>query len=248
MDFFTAYVVEESLSVDNLFVFLLLFDYFKVPPPLQHRVLFFGILGAIVFRLSFVLAGAELLENFHWMNWVFGAFLVLTAVKLLFSKESNLDPSMNPVLRFFQRFVPFTAQYEGTRLTVVRDGRRVATMLLVVISIVEATDIVFAVDSVPAVLAITPDRFIAFTSNVAAILGLRAIYFLLARFMSAFRYLKPALAVILGFVGVKMFGMFKISSEMSLGVIASVLAAAVVASVLNPAREHDAPAREGETK
>jgi tellurite resistance protein TerC len=234
IDFFTAYVVEESLSVDNLFVFLLIFQHFKVPPPLQHRVLFFGILGAIVMRFAFIFAGIELIQRFHWINYVFGAFLVFTAGKLLFSKEEEKDPTKGLIVRTLQRVMPFVPEFVEGRLTVKRDGRRVATMLLLVILVVEATDVAFATDSIPAVIGVTQDRFIVFTSNVCAILGLRAIYFLLARFMGAFRYLKPGLAVVLGFVGVKMFGLFEISSGWSLAVIGGVLAIAATASLLNP--------------
>ncbi len=233
IDFFTAYFVEKSLSVDNLFVFVLIFDFFRVPPPLQHRVLFFGILGAIIVRFVFILVGVELLSAFHWMNYVFGGILVITAVKLVIAKEEN-DPSMSLVVRIMRRIVPFVPEYIEGKLTVVRDGKRVATMLLFVILIVEATDIVFAVDSIPACLAITQETFIVFTSNIFAILGLRAIYFLLARFMSSFRYLKPGLALVLAFVGVKMFGFFEISSGASLGVIAGILTIATVASLMNP--------------
>jgi tellurite resistance protein TerC len=238
IDFFTAYFVEKSLSVDNLFVFLLIFDFFKVPPPLQHRVLFFGILGAIIVRLVFIVVGVELLTAFHWMNYVFGAILVITAIKLVTAKEEN-DPSKSFIVRFVKKVLPFVPEYVEGKLTVVRDGKRVATMLLFVILIVEATDIVFAVDSIPACLAITQETFIVFTSNIFAILGLRAIYFLLARFMSSFRYLKPGLALVLAFVGVKMFGFFPISSGASLGVIAAILAVATIASLMNPEKPAD---------
>ena len=233
IDFFTAYFVEKSLSVDNLFVFLLIFDSFHVPPVLQHRVLFFGIIGAIVIRLGFILAGVALLSAAHWVNYVFGAILVLTAVKLLVQKEEK-DPTKGLVVRVLQRTVPFVPEYHGGKLTIVKDGRRVATMMLLVILVIEATDVVFAVDSIPACLAITQETFIVFTSNIFAILGLRAIYFLLARFMSSFRYLKPGLALVLGFVGVKMFKFFDIGSGPSLAVIAAILTAATVASILHP--------------
>jgi tellurite resistance protein TerC len=239
LDFLTAYIVEKSLSVDNLFVFLVVFEYFRVPPSLQHRVLFFGILGALVLRMAFVLAGAELLTRFHWTAYVFGGFLVFTAVKLLFQKEEEPDPSKNIILRLFKKVVPCVADNHGTKLTVVHEGKRCATLLLVVIVVVEATDVVFAVDSVPAVLAVTPDPFLAFTSNVAAILGLRAIYFLLAKFMGAFRYLKPGLAFVLGFVGFKMFGFVPISSAVSLAVIGGILLVATTASILHPVEKKD---------
>jgi tellurite resistance protein TerC len=233
-DFFQAYVVEESLSVDNLFVFLLIFQHFRVPPPLQHRVLFFGILGAIVMRFVFILVGIALITSFHWVKYVFGAFLVFTALKLLFQKEGENDPSKSWYVRALERAVPFVPHYEDTRMITRVNGRRVATMLLLVVLVIEATDVAFAVDSIPAVIGITQERFIVFTSNIFAILGLRSIYFLLARFMSAFRYLKPALACVLGFVGVKMFEFVEIKSNASLLVIAGILAVATAASLLNP--------------
>ena len=242
IDFFTAYVVEESLSVDNLFVFLLIFQHFKVPPPLQHRVLFFGILGAIVMRFLFIFAGIALISAFHWVNWVFGAFLVFTALKLLLQKDGESDPSKSWYVRLLERALPFSPEYHGTNLTTRRDGRRVATMLLLVVLVIEATDVAFAVDSIPAVIGITQERFIVFTSNICAILGLRAIYFLLARFMGAFRYLKPGLALVLGFVGVKMFGLFEVSSGLSLVVIAAILGVAASASLLHPEKTSEPPA------
>jgi tellurite resistance protein TerC len=198
IDFFTAYVVEESLSVDNLFVFLLIFQYFAVPPPLQHRVLFFGILGAIVMRFVFISLGVALVTQFAWVNYLFGAFLVFTAVKLLFQKEGETDLSKHWFIRFVRRTLPFVPEYHGTQLTVKHEGRRRATMLLLVVLVIEGSDVAFAVDSIPAVIGVTQERFIVFTSNICAILGLRSIYFLLARFMGAFRYLKPGLALVLG--------------------------------------------------
>jgi tellurite resistance protein TerC len=234
VNFLTAFVVEKSLSVDNLFVFLIIFQYFKVPAPLQHRVLFFGVLGAIVMRFVFIMAGIALIERFSWVNWIFGAFLVFTAIKLLFAKDDEGNPEEKWFVRLIERVVPFVPEYHGGKLTTVKDGRRVGTMLLLVVLIVEATDVAFAVDSIPAVIGITQEQFIVFTSNVCAILGLRAIYFLLARFMGAFRYLKPGLALILAFVGVKLFGFFHLSSWVSLGVICGILTVATVASILNP--------------
>jgi len=242
IDFFTAYVVEESLSVDNLFVFILLFQFFKVPPGLQHRVLFFGIVGAIVTRLAFIMAGIELIERFHWLNYVLGGFLVFTAVRLLFAKKEEKDPSETWIVRTIERLVPFTPQFHDGKLSVKRaDGRRVATMMLIVILVVEATDVAFAVDSIPAVIGVTHDRFIVFTSNVCAILGLRAIFFLLARFMTQFRYLEPGLALILAFVGVKMFGLLNPTSGQSLLVIATILVVATVASIVNPEKKRPEP-------
>jgi len=207
-----------------------------VPPPLQHRVLFFGIIGAIVMRFVFIFAGIALLSAFHWVNWLLGAFLVFTALKLLLKKDHDADPSQSWYVRLLERTLPFVPEYHGTRLTVRRDGRRVATMLLLVVLVIEATDVAFAVDSIPAVIGITQERFIVFTSNICAILGLRAIYFLLARFMGGFRYLEPGLALVLGFVGLKMFSVFDVSSGNSLLVIAAILGAATVASLVNPKR------------
>jgi tellurite resistance protein TerC len=260
-NFFVAFVVEKSLSVDNLFVFLVIFNYFKVPPTLQHRVLFFGVLGAIVMRFVFIMAGIALIERFTWVNYVFGAFLVFTAIKLLFTKEDDVNPEHKWFVRVIERVLPFTPEYHGGRLTVRQDasriaaasghaggamtarkgGRRVATMLLLVVLIVEATDVAFAVDSIPAVIGITQERFIVFTSNIAAILGLRAIYFLLARFMGAFHYLKPGLALVLAFVGVKLFGFFHVldDSTVSLSVICGILTIAAVASMLRPEKPAD---------
>jgi TerC family integral membrane protein len=234
LDFFQAYILEKALSVDNLFVFLLIFQYFKVPPELQHRVLFFGVLGAIVTRFVFISVGIALVSAFEWVMYVFGAFLLFTAVKLLFRKEADKDPSKLLVVRLVRRVVPFVPEYDGRRLTTRRDGRRVATMLLLVILVVESTDVVFAVDSIPAVIGVTREKFIVFTSNVFAILGLRSIYFLLARFMGEFRYLEPGLALVLGFIGLKMFDVFHISSEVSLAIIGGILLFATVASLLHP--------------
>ena len=241
-NFFVAFLVEKSLSVDNLFVFLIIFQYFKVPPALQHRVLFFGVLGAIVMRFVFIMAGIALIERFHWVNYIFGAFLVFTAAKLLLAKEEEADPQSKWFIRLIEKVVPFTPEYHEGKLTIRKEGRRIATMLLLVVLIVEATDVAFAVDSIPAVIGITQERFIVFTSNIAAILGLRAIYFLLARFMGAFHYLKPGLALILAFVGVKLFGFFHVleDSTVSLGVICGILAIATVASILRPEKPKDA--------
>lgn len=237
IDFLTAYVVELSLSVDNLFVFLVIFQYFKVAPPLQHRVLFFGILGAILMRFAFIFAGIALIQTFTWVTYVFGAILVFTALKLLLQKEDGSDPTQSWFVRGLQKALPFVPEYEGTHLTVKRDGRRVGTMLLLVVLVIEATDVAFAVDSIPAVIGVTQDRFLVFTSNICAILGLRSIYFLLARFMSAFRYLKPGLAFVLAFVGLQMFGLFHLPSGWKLGVIAGILTVATVASLLHPEKE-----------
>ena len=236
-EFLAAYLIEKSLSVDNLFVFIVLFDYFKIPGLLQHRVLFLGILGAIVMRLAFILAGSALLHQFEWMMVVFGGFLVLTGIKLLFQKEGGGDPEKTIAVRLARKMMPVTSEFHGTALTVMKDGVRHATPLLLVLIVIELTDVVFAVDSVPACLAVSTDPFIVFTSNIFAILGLRALYFLLARFLGSFHYLKIGLAVVLAFVGVKMSLPYfdkgwKIPIPVSLGVIGGVLLLATAASLL----------------
>jgi tellurite resistance protein TerC len=234
LEFFTGYLIEKSLSVDNVFVFLVIFSYFRTPPELQHRVLFWGIVGAIGMRGIFILLGAYLIARFHWILYVFGGFLVLTAVKLFFSGGEGTDPGRNPVLRLLRRVMPLTPDYDGTHFIVRRDGRWSATPLLLVLVVVETTDLIFAVDSIPAIFAVTENPFIVFTSNILAILGLRALYFLLAAVMASFRYLRTGLALILGFVGVKMtlVDVYKIPILVSLSVIALILAVSVVASLL----------------
>jgi tellurite resistance protein TerC len=240
--FFLAFILEKSLSVDNLFVFLLVFQYFKVPAELQHRVLFLGVLGAIVMRFIFIMVGIALIQAFTWMNWVFGAFLLLTAAKMLFGGDAHKDPTQGRAVRLLQRFLPFTPEYHGTKLTVKRDdGRRVATMLLLVVLVIELTDVAFAVDSIPAVIGISTDSFIVFTSNICAILGLRSLYFVLAKFMGAFRYLQPALALILAFIGVKLMHFFHIDDTVSLAIIGGVLLIATVASLLHPKKDEEHP-------
>ena len=202
--YYTGYLVEQSLSVDNIFVFALLFTYFAVPAAVQHRVLFWGVVGAWIFRAIFIGLGAALLDRFHWMIFVFGGFLVITGIRMAMSKDEHVDPGRNPVLRVMRRFVPMTDAYHGQKFTIVENGRRLATPLLAVLVAVETTDIIFAVDSIPAVFAVTNDPFLVFTSNAFAILGLRALYFLLADLIDRFTYLKIGLAVVLVFVGVKM--------------------------------------------
>lgn len=236
LEFLTGYVIEKALSVDNLFVFLVVFSYFNVPAALQHRVLLWGILGALVLRAIFIVLGAALLQSFHWIFYLFGAFLVFTGFKLLLQKEADVDPAQNPVLKLIRRFVPTVPDYRGTHFTVVENGRRYATPLLVVLLVIEATDIVFAVDSIPAIFAVTSDPFIVFTSNIFAILGLRALYFALAAMMDRFHYLKVGLGLVLAFVGVKMLlvDLYKIPIGVSLGVILALLTTSVVTSLLRP--------------
>ena len=237
MEFLTGYLIEYALSVDNLFVFIVLFAYFAVPAAYQHRVLFWGILGAVILRGVFIGVGAALLAAFHWVMYVFGAFLVYTGVKLMRSDAAEVDPERNMLLRAFRRVVPTVSEYHGASFFVRRDGRRWATPLLAVLVAVEATDIVFAVDSIPAIFAITRDPFIVYTSNIFAILGLRSLFFLLAGMMGSFHYLKPALAVVLTFIGVKMLisDLVHVPIALSLLVVVGLLAAGVVLSLLKPA-------------
>jgi tellurite resistance protein TerC len=238
LEFVTGYLVEKALSVDNLFVFLLMFSYFKVPAEHQRRVLFWGILGALLMRAAFILAGTALLARFSWMIYVFGGFLVITGGKLLFAGDSEVDPGENKVVRLIRRFVPLTEGYHGARFSVVQGGKRFATPLLLVLVVIEVTDVVFALDSLPAIFAITLDPFIVFTSNIFAIMGLRALYFLLQNMMGKFRYLNVGLAIVLVFVGAKMLvgKYFHVPIGVSLGVIVGTLTAAVLASALLPVK------------
>ena len=248
LEFFTAYLIEKALSVDNLFVFVLIFSLFGVPALYQRRVLFWGVLGALVMRGIFIAAGAALLHRFHWLMYVFGVFLIFTAFKLALGGETEIKPERNPLIRFFRRLMPVTEHFEGERFFVRHAGVLMATPLFLVLLVVESTDLVFAVDSIPAVLAVTQDPFLVYTSNVFAILGLRALYFLLAGAMTKFHYLKLGLSLILGFVGVKMLvaGFFKIPIALSLGVIASILILAVVASLVRARRLGDAAGHRAE--
>jgi tellurite resistance protein TerC len=235
MEFLAGYLVELSLSVDNLFVFLLLFGYFKVPVEYQHKVLFWGILGALVMRAVFVAAGISLIQHFHWIIYVFGGFLVLTGLRLAFQQERELHPERNPVLRLARRLIATTPDYQGSRFFVREPGRTLATPLFIVLLLVETTDVIFAVDSVPAVLAITTDPFIVYTSNVFAILGLRSMFFALSGVMRLFHFLHYGLAAVLVFVGTKMLisDVYKMPTWVSLLVIAGLLGVAVLASVID---------------
>lgn len=236
LEFLTGYIIERSLSFDNIFVFVVIFNYFAVPSKYQHRVLFWGILGALISRGVFIAMGTALLARFEWLIFVFGAFLVYTGFKILVEKDTQVHPEKNPVLKLFQRFVPLTSRYEGKRFFVRDDGRLKATPLMLVLVVVEATDVVFAVDSIPAVFGVTRNGFIVFTSNIFAILGLRALYFLLAGLMHKFRYLSYGLGLVLMFVGSKMLlhDWFEISIEVSLAIVLGVLSAAIVLSLLRP--------------
>ncbi|MBM3940620.1 MAG: TerC family protein [SAR202 cluster bacterium] len=230
--FLTGYVVEYSLSVDNVFVFVLLFAAFQIPPAYQHRVLFWGIVGAVVMRAAFILVGATLLNTFHWMIFVFGGFLVYTGIKLAFAK-GEMNPQENPVFKLIFRFLPVTREQEEQKFFIVRNGRRLATPLFITLVAIETTDVIFALDSIPAIFGITTDPFLVYTSNIFAILGLRALYFLLAGAIANFHYLKPALAVILSFVGAKMLlsEWVHLESYVSLSVIMGVLVVAMIASI-----------------
>jgi tellurite resistance protein TerC len=235
LEFVTGYVIELSLSVDNLFVFLLIFRYFQVPPGHQHKVLFWGILGALIMRAIFIAAGVGLIQRFHWVVYVFGAFLVYSGFKLLRQGEAEIHPEKNPVLRLFRRLVPVTRDYEGDKFFVRRPGL-LATPLLVVLVVVETTDLLFAVDSIPAILAITRDAFIVYTSNVFAILGLRSMYFALAGMMEMFRFLHYGLSVVLMFVGSKMLlsHYYEVPTVVALGAVAGILLLSVGASLIRP--------------
>jgi tellurite resistance protein TerC len=241
--FLAAYLVELCLSVDNVFVFILIFAFFKVEPRLQHRVLFWGIIGAVLTRGAFILVGVGVIARFHWVLYGFGAFLVYTGVKLALParEENEVDPGKNLTVRFFRRHFPVSDAFHGENFFVHLDGRRVATLLFVVLLVVETTDVIFALDSLPAVLAITKDGFVALTSNIFAILGLRSLYFALSGVMQLFRFIKVGLAVILVFIGVKMLieHWLEISTATSLLVIGSVLTTAVLMSVLIPAAPTD---------
>jgi tellurite resistance protein TerC len=239
LEFLTGYLIEYSLSVDNVFVFALIFSYFAVPVAYRHRVLFWGILGALVFRAIFIAGGIALMERFHWLVYVFGAFLIVTGIRMALEKDKEIHPERNPVIRLFKRLMPVTDRYDGNRFFTVQNAKRVATPLFVALLVVEVSDLIFAVDSIPAILAITRDPFIVYTSNVFAILGLRSLYFALAGIMKLFHHLHYGLAVILSFVGVKLIlsGVFKIPTGISLGIVFGVLALSVIASLLWPPKE-----------
>jgi tellurite resistance protein TerC len=259
LEFLAGYLIELSLSVDNLFVFLLIFSYFKVPPKYQHRVLYWGVLGALVMRIVMIMVGTTLIDRFHWIIYFFGAFLVYTGLQMLRGGETAIEPEDSVIVRFVSRYVPITRHYERRKFFTVVDGKRVGTLLLLVLIVVEVTDLVFAVDSIPAIFGVTTDRFIVYTSNVFAILGLRTFYFLLAGVVEKFHYLKVGLGIVLGFIGVKMLlplvaklsgavchwlgyktlgdwmhGVHDIPIGIALGIVAAVLLASVAASLIWP--------------
>ncbi len=239
LEFTTGYIIEESLSIDNLFIFLLIFRFFKVEDELQHKILFWGIIGALVTRGIFIVVGVSLLRRFEWIIYLFGAFLVYTGIRLFTQNEQKVHPEKNPVLKLVRRFVRVTDNYVNGKFFVRQGGELWATPLFIVLLVVESTDVLFATDSIPAVLAVTPDPFIVYTSNVFAILGLRSIYFALAGMMGIFHYLSEGLAVILVFIGAKMLlsHFFVIPTAWALGVVAGILAISVVASLMFPEKK-----------
>jgi len=237
LEFMTGYLVEESLSVDNLFVFLLMFSYFRVPKQYQHGVLFWGIIGAVAMRALFIITGVTLIHRFEWIIYVFGAVLIYSGIRMALEKEKKIRPEKNPVLKLFRRLIPVTESHEDGRFFVKQDGRRYATSLLVVLLMVETTDLIFAVDSIPAVLAITRDPFIVYTSNIFAVLGLRALYFALAGAMNMFHYLHYGLSLILVFVGTKMIlsaWSVEIPTAGALAVVVGILTLSIIASLIWP--------------
>jgi tellurite resistance protein TerC len=231
--FFTGYLLEKSLSVDNIFIFVVIFTFFAVPAAYQHRVLFWGILGALIMRGTLIVLGAALLKEFHWIIYVFGAFLIFTGIRMAIQRNEEVHPDQNPVIKLLRRIMPVTENYEGEQFFVRRLGKLMATPLLLVLLVVESTDLIFAVDSIPAIFAVTDDPFIVYTSNVFAILGLRSLYFLLAGVVDKFHYLKLGLSAVLVFVGFKMVlaDIYKIPISLSLAVIASILTVSIVASL-----------------
>lgn len=236
LEFFTGYLIEKSLSVDNIFVIILIFSFFKVPSAYQHKVLFWGILGALVMRAIFILTGVELIHRFHWLIYIFGGFLISTGIRMLLAGDLKIEPEKNPLVKLARKVMPITSSFEGDKFFVKQQGKTWATPLFLVVILIETTDLIFAVDSIPAILAISDDSFIVYTSNVFAILGLRSLYFALAGIEKYFKYLKYALSAILVFVGVKMCiaDLFKIPIEVSLIVIGFTLMIAMVSSRIFP--------------
>ena len=239
LDFFTGYLIEKSLSVDNIFVFILVFSYFGVPAKYQHKVLFWGIFGALVLRFLFIFLGVALIERFEWIVYIFGAFLVYTGIKMAFEMEKEVHPEKNPVLKLTRKFIPVTNKFHGPDFFTRIDGKLMATPLFVVLIVIETTDVVFAVDSIPAILAITTDQFLVYSSNAFAILGLRALYFALNGVMKLFSYLHYGLAAILSFVGIKMLiaDFYHVPTPWALGFVAAALIISVGASMMFPKEE-----------
>jgi tellurite resistance protein TerC len=245
LTFLTGYVIEESLSADNIFVMVLIFEYFRVPRSCQHRVLFYGILGALVMRGLFIAAGAALVSNFHWVLYVFGALLVVTGVRMAIKKDEQFDGEQNAIVKAVRRFLPMSHEFKGKHFFTVENGRRIATPLLLVLILVEFTDLIFAIDSIPAIFGVTTDPFLVFTSNIFAVMGLRSLYFLLAAVVDRFHLLKYGLALILTFVGFKMLTerWIDIDIVMSLAIILGVLALSVIASLIWSRHEQEHASR-----
>lgn len=243
LDFFTGYLIEKSLSVDNIFVFILVFSYFGVKPEFQHKVLFWGIFGALVMRFIFIFLGVALIERFDWIIYIFGAFLIYTGIRMAFEMEKEVHPEKNPVLKLVRRFIPVSSEFEGDKFFTRINGRKMATPLFVVLVVIETTDLVFAVDSIPAILAITTDQFLVYSSNAFAILGLRALYFALSGVMKLFHYLHYGLAAILSFVGIKMIiaDFYHMPTPYALGFVAAAILVSVLASVKFPKKEEELP-------
>lgn len=239
LEFFTGYVIEKALSIDNIFVFVLIFSYFKIPAIHQHKILFWGIIGALIMRAAFIFAGVALLEKFHWTIYVFGAILIYTGYKMLTQKEIIIEPEKNPLIKLFRRVMPVTNELHSSKFFVKQDGKWFATPLFLVLLLIETTDLIFAADSIPAILAITQDHFIVYTSNVFAILGLRSLYFALARMIDKFRYLSKGLALILIFVGLKMLlvDFYKLPIQIALLVIVIILALSIATSLMTDKKQ-----------
>ena len=244
LEFLTAYLIEKSLSVDNLFVFLMIFNYFHVPLQYQHKILFWGILGALVMRAIFILVGVALLEKFHFITYLLGAFLIFTGIKMATTKQETIDPKANPIVKFISRYIPVTNMLVEGKFFVRKDKTIFATPLFIVLIMVETTDVVFAADSIPAILAISQDTFIVYTSNVFALLGLRALYFALAGIMQMFHYLHYGLSLILVFIGGKLLvaNFYKLDMVWALLIVAAILAGSIILSLIFPKREQDLPA------
>jgi tellurite resistance protein TerC len=248
LEFFAGYLIEYALSVDNVFVFILIFSYFKVPPKLHHKILFWGIIGALVMRATFILSGAALIRRFEWILYLFGIFLIYTGFKMLRGGEAEVDPEKNPVVRRFQKLVPMVADYGSGRFFVKEAGKLFATPLALVLITVETTDLMFATDSIPAIFGVTTDPFIVYTSNICAILGLRSMYFLLAAVIDRFAYLGTGVAIVLMFVGVKMLltDLYKIPIALSLAVVALLLSGSVLLSLIRPPKEPPGSSKSGD--
>jgi tellurite resistance protein TerC len=244
LTFLTGYVIEESLSADNIFVMVLIFEYFRVPKACQHRVLFYGILGALVMRGLFIAAGAALVSNFHWILYVFGALLIVTGVRMAFKKDEEFDGDQNKIVKAVRRYLPMSHEFKGKHFFTMENGRRLATPLLLVLILVEFTDLIFAIDSIPAIFGVTTDPFLVFTSNIFAVMGLRSLYFLLAAVVDRFHLLKYGLALILTFVGFKMLTehWIEIDIMLSLAIILGVLALSIIASLIWSKPEDQRPA------